>query len=343
MNYISLIFLALISIFISSCSTDVEVNGEWNDIPIVYCVLDHSSEFQYVKVNKSFLGPLPASVMAQVSDSLFYESVSVVINEHKNGYISNSWVFDAVDTIPKEDGYFASDKNTIWVKKMNMDVDATYELVVSINNGEHTVKAETKLIDGVIITSPSSSMPVVEIYNYNGNGLYEYYNGTNGKVFQMSIVFNYLEIINGDTADVCKSIVWNQGKEYKTTDAATEVTGKYSMLAFYNLLSASIKPAGDSIKRLVKMPNSIEFNLVTADENYVTYMEVTAPSNGLVQEKPSFTNLDGGYGLFASRFNTSIIKPLGGRTLDSLNRGIYTKNLGFADRYDPYYTSSIIN
>ena len=89
------------------------------------------------------------------------------------------------------------------------------------------------MIDDVSITSPTSGMPVVEIYNYNGNGLYEYYNGNNAKVFQMSIVFNYLEIINGDTSDVCKSIVWDQGKEYKTTDAATKVTGRFSVLAFY--------------------------------------------------------------------------------------------------------------
>ena len=70
------IILSLISfflLFIFSCSTDVNVNGEWDDIPIVYCVLDQSAEYQYVKVNKSFLGNKPASEMAQHSDSLFYK------------------------------------------------------------------------------------------------------------------------------------------------------------------------------------------------------------------------------------------------------------------------------
>ncbi len=343
MNYISLILLALISIFVSSCSTDVDVNGEWNDIPIVYCVLDHSADVQYVKVNKSFLGPLPASVMSQVSDSLFYQSVNVVIHEYKNGYMTQSWTFDQVDSIQKPDGYFASDKNTMWSKQMNLSSDAEYELVVSINNGEHTVKAKTELIDGVYMKKPSSLVPTVELYNYNGDGEYQYNNGTNGKVFQMSITFNYLEIVDGDTSDVSKSIVWLQGKEYRTNQNPSDVTGKYSVLAFYNLLASSIEPAAANVKRLVKMPNSIEFNLVAVDENYLTYMEVTAPSNGLVQEKPSFTNLEGGFGLFASRYNIGLIKPLSGRTLDSINRGIYTKNLNFADRYDPYYTVYVTN
>jgi hypothetical protein len=343
MNYISLILLALISIFVSSCSTDVDVNGEWNDIPIVYCVLDHSSEYQYVKVNKSFLGPVPASVMAQISDSLFYENVNVVINEYVNSNLTQSWTFDAVDSIQKPEGYFATDRNTIWMKKMTFTENANYELVVTINNNQHTIIGETELIDGLRLSTPSAMQPTVDIYNYNGDGVYNYDNGTNGKVFQMTIVFNYLEIIDGDTVDVKKSIVWAQTKDYRTTEGASEVSGKHSALAFYNLLAANIPPAEDNVKRLVKMPNSIEFVLVAVDENYATYMEVSSPSNGLVQEKPSFTNLNGGFGLFASRFNVNVTKPLGGRTLDSISRGIYTKDLGFTDRYDPYYTPWIQN
>lgn len=337
MNYISLVLIALISIFVTSCSTDVDVNGDWEDIPVVYCVLDHSAEFQYVKVNKSFLGKMPASVMAQQSDSLFYETVEVKIEEYKNGNLINTWVFEPVDTIQKPEGYFSDDRNTVWIKKMNFTEGANYKLIVDINNGQHFVTGDVKLIDGINLIKPNSFIPQVDISNYNGDSEYQYNNGTNGKVFQMTIVFNYLEIIDGDTADVYKSIVWNQSKEYRSTSGASDITGKFSVLAFYNLLKNSIPPAAPNVKRLVKMPNSIEFRLAAADENYSTYMEVTSPSNGLVQEKPSFTNLVGGFGLFASRYNIKLVKPLGGRTLDSISRGIYTKDLGFADRYDAYY------
>ena len=87
MNYNKILILFLISVFtLSACSTDVDVNGDAVDIPIVYCVLDQSSEFQYVKVNKTFIGPVPASQMAQVSDSLFYENVVVKLHEIKKGH-----------------------------------------------------------------------------------------------------------------------------------------------------------------------------------------------------------------------------------------------------------------
>ncbi|MDD3685569.1 MAG: hypothetical protein PHE56_02260 [Bacteroidales bacterium] len=335
MKYISLIIIAFISLIVVSCSTDFDVNGEWKDIPVVYCVLDQSSEYQYVKVNKSFLGPVPASQMAQVSDSLFYENVIVVVHEYVNSYKTNTWTFEAVDSIPKEDGYFATDKNTIWVKKMNLNVDARYEIEVTINGGQHIVKGETKLIDGIYIKTPANSLPFVDLKNYNGDSPYEYNNGDNAKIFQMTLTFNYLEVKDGDTTYY--SITWPQAKEYKTTETSQIVSGKFSVLAFYNLLVAQIPPAEQGVKRYVKMPNSIDYNLAAADETYLTYMEVTSPSNGIVQEKPSYTNLDGGYGLFASRFNVYRSKLLSRASLDSLSRGIYTKDLGFVDAFDDYY------
>jgi len=341
MNYISLIFLFIISVFtFTSCSTDVDINGEWSDIPIVYCVLDQSAEVQYVKVNKSFLGPMPASQMAQVSDSLFYENVTVKLFESVNGNVTRSWNFTEVDTIQKPDGYFANDKNLIYVGTPTLNIEAEYRIEVNINNGQHIVTGETELIDGVRITIPNTYVRYVDIFNYSGDFPYKYYNGTNGKIFQMTITFNYLEVIDGDTIDQVISIPWSQAKEYRQNESTSEVQGNFSVTAFYNLLAAQIDPPADNVVRLVKMPNSVEFNLVAADENYSTYMDVTSPSQGIVQEKPSFTNLTGGYGLVASRYNTSRVKSLGGRSLDSISRGIYTSNLGFTNRYDIYYQDS---
>ncbi len=343
MKYISLIFLSIIlGLIFSSCSTDVNVNGDWEDYPVVYCVLDHSKEVQYVKINKSFLGPVPASEMAQISDSLFYYDANVVIKELRNGYATGrSWQFEAVDTIQKDDGYFASDKNTIYASKMEMNEGDgyEYELNVDIENGRHLVSGKAYTISDLSISVPNALAPQIELATYDRDFEYRYYNGSNGKIFQMQIVFNYLEVINGDTSDHVLSLKWEQPEEYRTSSAASEVVGKFSMLSFYNTLSTNIAPAEEGVVRLVKMPNCIEFNLTAADENYATYMEVTSPSDGIVQEKPSFTNLTNALGLFAARYTITREKKLGGRTLDSIARGIHTKDLGFAWRYDQYYSS----
>jgi hypothetical protein len=59
------------ALFFFSCSTEVEINGEWQATPVVFGVIDQSKSEHFIKVNKTFLGDLPASEMASISDSLF--------------------------------------------------------------------------------------------------------------------------------------------------------------------------------------------------------------------------------------------------------------------------------
>ena len=81
-----LIYSALcMMLAVSACKSDFEVNDKWEDSPAIYCVLDTSQSMQYVKVNKSFLGNLPASEMASVSDSLFYDCDVQVKLHRKQG------------------------------------------------------------------------------------------------------------------------------------------------------------------------------------------------------------------------------------------------------------------
>jgi hypothetical protein len=62
-----------------------------------------------------------------------------------------------------------------------------------------------------------------------------------------------------------------------------------------------------------------------------TYMEVTEPSLSLVQERPPFTNIVNGIGLFSSRFSKKQNDTLWVNqiTKDELKVNPHTKNLGF--------------
>ena len=85
-----------------------------------------------------------------------------------------------------------------------------------------------------------------------------------------------------------------------------------------------------------------------AGDDLNTYMEVSAPSTGIVQEKPSFTNITNGIGIFSARYNQNAqssagfgtpppnpYAPYGFKmnkaTLDSLCMGQFTKTLNFCD------------
>jgi len=346
-NNILLLISGLV-LLITSCSTEVNINDDWQAIPVVYGILDKNSTEHFIKVNKAFLGDMPASEMAQYSDSLFYNNVDVKLyrklSNTERQYVCS---FLPTDDYPKEDGFFTNDRNTVF-KASNVELEASYggnlynyQLEVYVGDIDKTVTAETELITGTYISTPSSSAPSISIHSYNNDFYYTYETGTNAKVFQMTILFNYLEVTAGDTIE--KSIVWPQpAKVINVGNSSVTVQGTFGIMAFYNLLMSNI-PKNENVERIVKMPNSIEFHLTAGDDNFNTYMQISAPPTGLAQSKPLFTNINNGIGLFASNINVLKTHKLSAITLDTLHRGMYTSDLNFVEKNHPYYSQTSNN
>jgi hypothetical protein len=340
--------LGLLLVF-SACKSDFDVNDKWSDSPVVFCIIDKSQDMQYVKVNKSFIGKLPASEMASVSDSLFYNcDVQVKMHRKQGNAILKTWNFRQVDSIPKESGYFASDKNLIWVGTPDISSDYVYELEVNIDNGRIIAKGETGVVDGVKIKTPDERAPKIELARYNNDFTIVYSMGKNSNLVQTCAYFNYLEVKNtGDT--IPKSIEIYNNTEYKVSASTfTTVEQAFSVASFYSSLAAQINASDETVvKRLVRMPDCVTFSVSSADENLYTYMQITKPSGGIAQDRPTFTNiyidpdskLNSGtaYGLIASRYTVTLSKAVGSETLDSIARGIHTKNLKFQPWTDNYY------
>src|SRR5947207_9325485 len=76
----------ILSVFYASCSTDFNVTTTWKDITIVYGLLDASDTAQYIKVGKAFLDPSTSALtIAQNPDSLYYNDLTVVLEDNANG------------------------------------------------------------------------------------------------------------------------------------------------------------------------------------------------------------------------------------------------------------------
>jgi hypothetical protein len=72
MNKMGAILVLLATCFFTSCKNDVEINGEWKDISVVFGLLNQSDTAHYVRISKAFLGEGDALVFAQQFDSLYY-------------------------------------------------------------------------------------------------------------------------------------------------------------------------------------------------------------------------------------------------------------------------------
>ena len=59
-------------VLLTACNDDFSINSEWEDITLVYGLLNSSDSIQYIKINKAFLGEGDVYEMAAVSDSIQY-------------------------------------------------------------------------------------------------------------------------------------------------------------------------------------------------------------------------------------------------------------------------------
>ena len=90
-HYLFFLFIILFS----SCETDFDVNAEWEDVTIVYGLIDPNIEDQLIKINKAFLGEGDALQMASISDSSNYNPSDLLVRIHR----IRQQAFNQYDTI----------------------------------------------------------------------------------------------------------------------------------------------------------------------------------------------------------------------------------------------------
>ena len=54
----------------------------------------------------------------------------------------------------------------------------------------------------------------------------------------------------------------------------------------------------------------LEITISAAEENFSLYLEVNEPSTSIVQDKPQFSNIENGLGIFSSRAYTKTFKKV---------------------------------
>lgn len=328
----------------SSCETEVDLGAPYEKIPVVYGLLDINDTLHYIKITKAFSGSSNAIEGAQVADSSYFNTVDGVIEELVDNQVVRE--FQLRDTLitNKEDGaFYYPEQKLYYFKESNLNPEATYRLVLDIDEGDLNIEAETKLIDALDITSPSIfasfnfATPSSSNDNeYNSTGV-KWTKNENASLYglSMTVVFRE-EYADGSTQ--MKSLEWNLG-QYDESDVvnngvAVNVDGQ----EFYGWLGDNLENTNDITARVFQY---VQINLSAADEVLKTYIDVSEPVTGIVQNKPEFTNIEGGRGIFASRNRTTSVQyELNKNSLLELCRGQYTGQYLFCSENSDYINES---
>ena len=337
-KFIIVVFIILFVILVQ-CKNDFKVNEDWSDISVVYGLISSKDTVHYIRLSKAFLGEQDAYQMAQVSDSLYYKNAIVYIEEDGT---SNKIYFSKDSTIQKDSGIFAYDKNIYYkaISPLSTNPSAKYKLNI-FTNGK-TITSETSLLQSFSIESLPLS---VALYKSNLGLTVKWASQPNARIFETNVRFYYYEITSTDTT-----------KKYIDIKLATQTTlsilGNENMETlltggtFLTTVGNKVPNNTNILKRVVAQA-SIEVTISVGSNDLYTYMLVNQPSTGIVSERPVFSNISNGLGLFTSKYETILPTkpPVGDKTIDSLAHGQFTKNLKFLDHLqtEPLWSASGFN
>lgn len=313
--------------FMISCNKDLNVNADWKDITVVYGLLDQHTDTTFVKITKAFLGPGDAMQFAQIPDSSYYpDKLEVLLEEYDGNNLRDSFSLDTITIHNKEagDSIFFYPDQLMYYTTAPLNQDYIYRLKIKNRRTGKEITAETGLVHNFSIDRPQiiASFPPGQTFEVKWEP------AKNGKRYQLVIRFLYYESLKTDPQNlVLKSVDWTVFNNIKSTENQILPFDYYFPGdAFYAVIGSRI-PVNPDVTRSAYRAL---FLFSVAADDMATYMDVTEPSLSLIQEKPSFTNITNGIGLFSSRFvKATDSLALSSITLNELKVNSHTKDLGF--------------
>ena len=347
-NIAFLLLLTCMANFLS-CSTRVDLYSDYKDIPVVYGIIEVNADTNFIKITKAFCGtnddPIDATEAALIYDSSNYsEKLDAYILELQSTagqpyqFTGRKFVLDTMTIHDKDHGTFYAPDQTLYYtteqfKSNNGNNKYKYRLVIIKPDGD-TVTAITTPLGGdfaIINTGISfQSEPTEALSDLRFRAIED------APVYEVGMRFNYWEQHPGQPMEH-KFVSWSYGVRPLSGYEYADFSGNVYMLHYspnrlFNQLSNAI---GNDTVWDTNHPNVIRYvdnfvvSMSAGGKELFEYLETTGVNeNGIVPPVTTYSNINGGYGLFSSRCKTAKQTKLSYRTL----RDLYNKPWGFVEQ-----------
>jgi hypothetical protein len=307
-------------IFTWSCEEDFNINAPYQDITVVFGLLDPGEDTIFLKINKAFLGDGNVLEMAKIEDSSIYVTgLQASIEEWENGDFIKSYPLDTITLKNKEEGLFYNPYQIIYYTPYQPVTSREYRLKVEVNNREIT--AQTNLVNDFSISKPSAGSKFIQ-FRKDTDGEVAWSSAKYGKRYEVVIRIKYKEVLFDSPDTVYKYVDWGMGtkKSVNVNNGGEDLKIAYSNDGFYTFIAHQIPYQDLALEANVKerYTNDIDFVIAVAAEDLNTYMEVNEPSNSIVQERPEYTNIINGIGIFSSRYKNIRTKKIHPETIATI-------------------------
>lgn len=308
--FIPFLFITLVML---SCKNDIQLNDTWEETNIIYALLNKDDSVHYIRIEKAFLNTDESAYrIAQITDSLYTDSLLVELIELKNGSINRQIVLDKVYNTKKDSGIFAYPGQYLYRNRGKFKLDSTLTYMLRVKNPRtgYESTASTEILNEI---KPGYPGPLINSINFRlGYKLPFYFSsGKNAKFYDLAIYIKYTEFEGTDTLgkSVDKELFWQifKNRALSNTNGFHELRFDVPGDDFFNLMLNSL-PINDQITRKLR---GFRVNINGGGLDIYNYIQVYRPSLGIVQKKPEYTNINNGLGIFSSRSEWNrTVRPL---------------------------------
>jgi hypothetical protein len=280
-----------------SCNNEVDINADWQETIVIYGILEPGKDVQKIRVSKAFQNEGTSAIAAaKVSDSLFLDTIIVRLKNVNTGIV---YTLTPKFNEPKEPGIFAQDRNPIYILDKNIhghviQPDVTYEIEAINPITGKRAWASTKVMENATLAAPIQADRAV--FNIGENFVFSLKVGRNAYSYdgKMDITIKEWSIVTNDTAT--KVVRWNYLTDFIVGNDAVALT-RIPRSSFLQLLSSVYQYDPNMRRRIVKL----DFVTYGGNQQLFDFISVNEPAIGIVQKQAEYSNIVGGYGLFASR------------------------------------------
>lgn len=319
-NIFKILILTLIAGSLISCEDEFDLTAPYEDITVVYGMIDKDRDTTWLKINKAFLGDGNVLEMARIEDSSRYKkdlAVTVTAYNESNNEMG-TYSFDAATIDNKEDGIFYNPYQQVYYSVFEPNEDYRYDLLIKV--GDKEVRSTTPVVRAFSITSPSAGSKFINV-RYNTSPSVEWNSARNGTRYEVVIRLNFRELWEGNPDTLNRHVDWFLGTKKAANDnGGIEMSAIYLGDAFYRWVEEQVPYKDPQLEAQVRnrFTRDLEFIIYAAADELNTYMEVNEPSSSIIQEKPEYTNIENGYGLFSSRLRNSRPKNIHPETIQEI-------------------------
>lgn len=319
----------LSALIFSSCNNKLDVLTDYKETMVVFGLLNPADSVQYMKINKAFLGENDALIMAGVFDSSNYVKNELVVKLYKyaGGSITQTVNLVKDNLIPKPTGVFSYPVQFLYKTNTPIVQDGSeYKIEITNTTSGLSVDSKIKIVQPLSISNPTSSQTInfISIVPFKT----KWVSTANGRLYDVVIRMYYKEVKIADTTQVAyKSVDMQLGNQRSVNLTGGEaMTLSFPGENFYRFVRNNISVDATVTRTFL----SLDFIFTVAGEDFSTYMDVVQTGSSSFQSVPIYSNINGGIGLFSSRFTKrSTNVQLNPVSLDSLKNGQFTGALGF--------------